>query len=85
MFHIFGSLAEFERAIIRERTHTGLDAARGRRGGRPSMLSDKDLTAAKALLNDPNITVEKVAQCLKVATSTRYRHLPGGRSAIGEN
>ena len=37
IFHIFASLAEFERSIIRERTRAGLDAARarGRTGGRP--------------------------------------------------
>jgi DNA invertase Pin-like site-specific DNA recombinase len=36
IFHIFGALAEFERAIIRERTRAGLLAAkaRGRIGGR---------------------------------------------------
>lgn len=28
VFHIFGALAEFEREIIRERTHAGLQAAR---------------------------------------------------------
>jgi DNA invertase Pin-like site-specific DNA recombinase len=34
-FHIFGALAEFERNLIRERTHAGLQAARvrGRMGG----------------------------------------------------
>lgn len=30
VFHIFGALAEFERALIRERTSTGLKAARER-------------------------------------------------------
>jgi hypothetical protein len=30
VFHIFGSLAEFERNLIRERTHAGLQAARAR-------------------------------------------------------
>lgn len=37
VFHIFGALAEFERAVIRERTLAGLAAARarGRQGGRP--------------------------------------------------
>ena len=36
-FNLFASLAEFERDVIRERTRTGLTAARarGRRGGRP--------------------------------------------------
>ena len=31
VFHIFGALAEFERALIRERTQAGLQAARGPR------------------------------------------------------
>ena len=40
IFHIFGSLAEFERDLIRERTQAGLAAARarGRKGGRPKKL-----------------------------------------------
>ena len=35
IFHIFGSLSEFERSIIKERTKAGLEAARkqGRVGG----------------------------------------------------
>src|SRR5215208_6774592 len=45
VFHIFGALAEFEREIIRERTNAGLTAARarGRSGGRPKALSDKQV------------------------------------------
>src|SRR5436190_14072246 len=41
IFHIFGALAEFEREVIRERTRAGLQAARarGRFGGRPSILA----------------------------------------------
>src|SRR5579883_1047101 len=37
VFHIFGSIAEFERDLIRERTNAGLNAARarGHKGGRP--------------------------------------------------
>jgi hypothetical protein len=40
LFHVFAALAEFERGLIRERTSAGLAAARarGRRGGRPSVL-----------------------------------------------
>ena len=85
VFHIFGALAEFERSIIKERTRAGLDAARarGKRGGRPPALTEKDIQAAKAMLADPTITVEEVAGRLKVAASTLYRHLPGGRSALG--
>jgi|SRR5690554_2354706 len=86
VFHIFGALAEFERSIIRERTMAGLASARarGRLGGRPRGLSRDDLAAAKALLTDMNITVAEAARRLGVATSTLYRYLPGGRSAMNE-
>jgi DNA invertase Pin-like site-specific DNA recombinase len=84
VFHIFGALAEFERAIIRERTSAGLQAARerGKKGGRPKTFGPKDLAAAKAMLADPAIRVEDVAARLKVSCATLYRHLPGGRSAV---
>jgi len=45
-------------------------------------LTEKDVQAAKAMLADPDITVEEVAERLKVATSTLYRHLQGGRGSI---
>jgi len=84
VFHIFGALAEFERSIIRERTRAGLEAARarGRKGGRPPAMTERDLQMAKTLLANPEITVEEVARKLGVAPSTLYRHLPGGRGAI---
>ena len=84
IFHIFAALAEFERSIIRERTQAGLASAkaRGRIGGRPRSLSDKDITAAKAMLSDVSISVEEVAQHLGVSPSTLYRHIPGGRSSL---
>jgi len=87
VFHIFGALAEFERSIIRERTTAGLKAARdrGKLGGRPSALSAEDLNAARAMLRDPEITVEAVAKRMGVAASTLYRHLPGGRGALLDN
>src|SRR5690625_2474449 len=49
VFHIFASLAEFERDIITERTNAGLAAARarGRVGGRPPSLTGDKLATAK--------------------------------------
>ena len=73
VFTIFSSaIAEFERGIIHERTRAGLDAARarGRRGGRPPAQKLRDLKQARALLRDPEITVEAVAGRLKVSPFT---------------
>ena len=42
VFHIFGALAEFERNLIRERTKSGLDAAR-RAGGRVAVRRRRQL------------------------------------------
>ena len=84
IFHIFASLAEFERSVIRERTIAGLRAAKqnGRIGGRPSALKPTDLIATKILLQNPNITVGAVAQRMKISAATLYRHVPGGRSSV---
>ena len=84
IFHIFASLAEFERSIIRERTTAGLRAAKqnGRIGGRPASLKEKDLAVARTLLQDPSITVEEVAKRMQVAPSTLYRYFQGGRSSV---
>ena len=50
-FHIFGALAQFEREIIRERTRAGLAAARarGRLGGRPTVITAEKLAAARLM------------------------------------
>ena len=47
-FHVFGAIAQFERALIRERTTAGLIEARrqGRKGGRPPAMHAGDVTAA---------------------------------------
>ncbi len=43
VFHILGSIAEFERSLIVERTRSGLLSARsqGRVGGRPKKMTEK--------------------------------------------
>ena len=47
LFHVFGALAQFERALIQERVQAGLAAARrrGRRGGRPVARRAEKLSA----------------------------------------
>ncbi|WP_041825476.1 recombinase family protein [Laribacter hongkongensis] len=74
ILHIFAALAEFERALIRERTLAGLAAARsrGRHGGRPRALSDSDARAAVALLAQPGIPVSDICRRFGVSRSTLY-------------
>ena len=65
----------------------GLQAAkaRGRTGGRPKSLTEKDLKVATAMLADEEITVADVCEQLGTSPATLYRYLPkGGRSALAE-
>ena len=56
--------------------------ALGRRGGRKPAMGPAEIKRAKAMLADPTITVEEVAQQIGVQPSTLYRHIPGGRSSL---
>jgi DNA invertase Pin-like site-specific DNA recombinase len=53
LFHLFGALAQYERALTRERVQAGLAAAerRGRRGGRPLAIGPEKLEAIVAALD----------------------------------
>lgn len=83
VFHVFASLAEFERDLIRERTHAGLAAARarGRVGGRPSVMTPSKTKVAKAMLAERDDegreanTVQAVAETLGVSRASVYRAL----------
>jgi DNA invertase Pin-like site-specific DNA recombinase len=76
-FSIMGALAEFERDLIRERTHAGLAAARarGRVGGRPSVMNPKKVATARKLYDSREHTVAEIAEMLDVSVATIYRHL----------
>ena len=77
IFHIFASLAEFERDLIRERTNAGLKAARtrGRMGGRPKAMDAKKIFMAKSLANDSNVSIKNICETLNVSRATLYRYL----------
>ena len=78
IFHVFGALAEFERDLIRERTHAGLAAARarGRLGGRPKKLADvKQLALARSLYDGGQTDIETICATLGISRATLYRAL----------
>ena len=76
IFHIFASLAEFERDIIRERTQAGLSAARarGRKGGRPKGVDEKKRKAALALKDDTRRSVREICEILGISRNTYQMH-----------
>ena len=77
VFHIFGALAEFERELIRERTQAGLAAARarGRKGGRPTVMTVEKLKVAREMLDTGEHTAQTVAATIGVSRSSLYRAL----------
>src|SRR3989440_8462784 len=74
IFHIFGALAEFERDLIRERTQAGLIAARarGRMGGQPKALTQKQAAIAQALYDDKSNSISEICKTLNISRSTLY-------------
>src|SRR3954467_15934703 len=76
IFHVFGALAEFERDLIRERTHAGLQAARarGRLFGRPKVLSPQQVKQLQTLAKDERNTVAEICETLGISRATYYRY-----------
>ena len=77
LFHVFGALAEFEAALIRERTLAGLAAARarGRTGGRPTVWTEDKLKTARVMRASGDYDVTSIAKVLGVSRASVYRAL----------
>ena len=81
VFGIFAALAEFERALISERTVAGLTAARarGRTGGRPFKMTSAKVRLAMAAMGQRETKVGALCKELGVTRQTLYRHVsPSG-------
>ena len=75
IFHVFGSIAEFERERIAERTREGLAAARkrGRVGGRPRALTPEQQQEVQKLRDQELRPIGEIAGLFKVSTKTVRR------------
>jgi DNA invertase Pin-like site-specific DNA recombinase len=78
-------LAEFERNIIRERTKAGLQSARqrGRLGGRPRFLNDKQIKRLKELYDERKSTITEICKIFDISRPTFYNYLKKNRSIFG--
>jgi DNA invertase Pin-like site-specific DNA recombinase len=77
IFHIFASLAEFERELIRERTFAGLSSARarGRIGGRPKKITPEKIIQMKEMHKDTKIEISEMCKTFGIARNTLYKYL----------
>ena len=73
MFSVFGALAEFERALIRERVIAGQNRAKakGKKLGRPSKMNE-GLKTAIQLLRQKGMGIKQIAKECGVGVGTVY-------------
>jgi len=74
-FHVFASIAQFERERIAERTREGLEAARrrGRIGGRPPALSPAQRVEVRRMRDEEGRRLSEIAQLFQVSVKTIRR------------
>ena len=77
MMQMIGSFAEFERAMIRERTAAGLITARneGRIGGRRQKLTPEQVKETLAMIKNGQKTASDIARLFRVHRTTIARLL----------
>ena len=75
MFHVFASIAQFERERIAERTKEGLQAARarGRVGGRPPALSPVQKAEVRRMRDEAGRPIADIARLFRVSPQTVRR------------
>jgi DNA invertase Pin-like site-specific DNA recombinase len=84
-FQFVAMLAEFERNLISERTRAGLEAARarGRKGGRPSVLAtSKKVKLAQQLYADKSNSVADICKTLHISKATLYHYVISAKSVL---
>lgn len=73
---IVGSVAEFERALISDRTRQALAGRpRGRQGGRPRALTGKRLQRARDLVDERRLSMLEIASAVGCSVSTLQREI----------
>ena len=77
VFAIFGSLAEFELSLMKERTMAGLKAARarGKNGGRKNSLNCEEVSSMLTLYESKKHSVVDICRQMKISRKSFYNYL----------
>jgi DNA invertase Pin-like site-specific DNA recombinase len=83
VYAIIAAVAEMERALLVERTVSGLVAARarGRTGGRRASISPDQVARAQRLYDERRLTMTEIAKVTGYSRATLYRYL--NTTAVG--
>jgi len=75
VFHVFASIAQFERERISERTKEGLASARkrGRIGGRPPALTPAQREEVRKMRDDESRSISEISSLFSVSDRTVRR------------
>lgn len=87
IFHIFSALAEFERDLIQERTQAGLKAARarGKMGGRPPLLDNRQITRMIEMYDEQKNTVAEICKIYDISRPSFYNYLKNRKIELAKN
>jgi DNA invertase Pin-like site-specific DNA recombinase len=77
VLHILGSVAQFERQLLIERTMAGLSAARadGRIGGRRRKMPPQDIVVARRHMTEGKLKAHEVAKMYGISERSLWRNL----------
>ncbi|MDQ2850337.1 MAG: recombinase family protein, partial [Actinomycetota bacterium] len=77
VFGIFAALAEYEGALISERTKAGLASARarGRMGGAPFKMTPAKIRLAQVSMGQLDTNITALCEELGITRQTLYRHV----------
>ena len=86
LFNVFGSLAQYERDLIKERILAGLEAARrrSRRGGRPKAINEEKMNAILDALKKGS-SKASVCRSFGIKRSTLYDALSRHNLKLKDN
>lgn len=79
MFQIFGVIAEFERAVLIERTMAGLEAAklRGKKPGRKITHNNRTMEQVREAVEIEGKSIAQVCEEFGISRGTYYRRVKG--------